>query len=308
MRVLLAVPPSEARLHQVVPLGWALRAAGHEVQVAGPPAFATAINQTGLVAVAVGADEDPAADLVSYAELWRPAVVIWDELVPDGAVCAGAADAVGVRMLGMFDPVDDAAPGDLTVDFLPPSLCADGERRSVRFVPYTGPFVIPSWLRRRPLRPRVLLAVDSVDVEAVFDAVSGVDAEVICAADGVPPDANLPDNVRLLAELPVVAALPTCSAVVHDGAVSSALAALSEGLPQLAVVTGPDDAGLSRRIAEQGAGLLAGPGDPLAEQVGRLLTDSSLRAHAERLRAELATLPSPRDLVPDLVELAGARF
>jgi UDP:flavonoid glycosyltransferase YjiC (YdhE family) len=294
MRVLLAVPPSETRLHQVVPLGWALRAAGHEVQVAGPPAFATAINQTGLVAVA--------GDLMSYAQLWRPAVVIWDDLVPDGAVCAGAVDALGVRMLGMFDPAGGTAPGDLTVDFLPPSLRADGERRSVRFVPYTGPFVIPSWLRRRPLRPRVLLTVASADVGAVFDAVDGVDAEVICAADGVPPDANLPDNVRLLAELPLVAALPTCSAVVHDGAVSAALAALSEGLPQLVVGAGP---GLSRRIAEQGAGLLAGPGDPLAEQVGRLLADPSLRAHAERLRAEVAALPSPRDLVAELATLAA---
>lgn len=280
MRVLLTVPPSRARLHQLVPLCWALRAAGHEVQVAGPPTFADAINQTGLVAVA--------DDVVSYAELWRPAVVIWAS--PEGA--AAAADALSVAVRGESEP----AGADLILDFVPPSL--GGAGRAVRYIPYAGPAVLPAWLRRKPRRPRVLLAAG--DVAAVFAAVGGVDAEVICAADRVPPDAELPANVRLMDDLPLVAALPTCTAVIHDGSTLPTLAALESGLPQLAVTEQGD--GLAARVAEQGAGLRCAPDDL---HVVRLLTDPSLRAGAERLRDELVALPSPRDLVPELAALAA---
>jgi UDP:flavonoid glycosyltransferase YjiC (YdhE family) len=292
MRFLLTIPPSRTRLHQLVPLGWALRAAGHEVQVASRPEFAAAIHLTGFVAVAV--DDEP-GDLVSYAELWRPAVVIWDEQVPAGAAAADAA--VSVRMLGPGDGTE-AADGELTVDFLPPSLrTAAPASRSIRFVPYAGSSVIPAWLRRKPRRKRILLSVDTADIGAAFAAVAGLDAEVLCAADRVPPDADLPDNVRLMADLPLVAAVASCSAVVHDG--SAVLACLESGLPQLAVTSDAD--GLAERVAAQGAGLRCAAGDLTVEHAERLLTDATLREHAERLRDELVALPSPRDFAAELV-------
>jgi UDP:flavonoid glycosyltransferase YjiC (YdhE family) len=307
----------------MVPLGWALRTGGHEVQVASRPAFAETINQTGFVAVAVGGDEgatagdrlsDPAAttDLVAYAELWHPAAVIWDESVAVGAEVAGAVGALSVRMLGMFDPIArdaEEVADHLTVDCLPPSLRAPGEivgrHRSVRYVPYDGPAVLPTWLRRKPRRRRILLATATADIGAVLAAIGGVDAEVICAADRVPPDVHLPDNVRLLEDLPLTAVLPSCSAVVHDGTALPALASLVGGLPQLAVVDEPA-AGLAQRIAGQGAGLLWDASGSPTGHIERLLTDTSLREHAERLRAELAATPSPGDLVPDLVDLVGS--
>ncbi len=320
MRVLLTVPPSAARLHQLVPLGWALRTAGHEVQVASRPAFAETIFHTGFVAVAVGGDEgvtepdrlsDPAAttDLLAYAELWHPAAVIWDESVTAGPAVAGAVGAMSVRMLGMFAG-EAAEPADLTVDCLPRSLRAPdeltGTHRSVRYVPYAGPAVLPTWLRRKPRRRRILVATANSDIAAVLDAIGGLDAEVICAADQVPPDVDLPDNVRLLADLPLTAALPSCSAVVHDGTALPALAALVGGLPQLAVVDEPN-AGLAERIAGQGAGLRWDAGGSLSGHLERLLTDASLREHAERLRDELAATPSPCDLVSDFADLVGSR-
>ena len=58
MRVLFVANPEKAHLLAMVPLAWALRTAGHEVRVAGQPAFADLITQAGLTAVPVGRDAD----------------------------------------------------------------------------------------------------------------------------------------------------------------------------------------------------------------------------------------------------------
>src|SRR5262245_61799742 len=113
MRVLLTIPTSNARLHNMVPLAWALRTSGHEVQVACRPGYASAVNRTGMVAVAVGEDvtsvddwltDQPAVDaLVRYAGLWKPDIVIWDQRAPAGAVAARVTGAVSIRMRGTLD-------------------------------------------------------------------------------------------------------------------------------------------------------------------------------------------------------------
>ncbi|MEV8409225.1 hypothetical protein AB0R12_26575, partial [Streptomyces niveus] len=62
MRVLLVAPSSHTRLHHLVPLGWALRTAGHAVLIAARPAFTEAVTATGFVAVAVGTDAPDGSD------------------------------------------------------------------------------------------------------------------------------------------------------------------------------------------------------------------------------------------------------
>ncbi|CAM3350463.1 activator-dependent family glycosyltransferase [Kibdelosporangium persicum] len=54
MRVLFTVFASKAHMYNVVSLAWAMRAAGHEVYVAGHPDLVDMITSTGLPAVAVG--------------------------------------------------------------------------------------------------------------------------------------------------------------------------------------------------------------------------------------------------------------
>nr|CAJ42338.1 glycosyl transferase [Streptomyces steffisburgensis] len=56
MRVLMTSLAVEAHFNGAVPLAWALRAAGHEVRVAGQPALTEAITRAGLTAVPVGTD------------------------------------------------------------------------------------------------------------------------------------------------------------------------------------------------------------------------------------------------------------
>jgi glycosyltransferase (activator-dependent family) len=58
MRVLFAVNPSRTVFFYMVPLAWALRAAGHEVRFATQAGFADTITQAGLTAVPVGRSYD----------------------------------------------------------------------------------------------------------------------------------------------------------------------------------------------------------------------------------------------------------
>ncbi|WP_372669273.1 nucleotide disphospho-sugar-binding domain-containing protein [Amycolatopsis kentuckyensis] len=285
MRVLLAAPSSPARLHNLVPLAWALRTAGHDVKIAGRPSFVDEILTTGCVAVDLEGDESAA--LVEFAELWRPGVVVSDAAAPAGAAAAEAVEAVAVRLLG---PLDESGPG---FDTVPPSL-RDGvaDARPVRHVPYFGPVVVPGWLRRRARRSRVLLSLtDPAQAGPVFDAVAGLEAEVLWATDParIPDGVTMPANVRLVDAAPPAAVLPTCTAVIHDGDASLALAAVTHGLPQLSLT----ESAIGERIAAAGAGLVgAAPG------VAEL---ASLRGGAEAVRDEIAALPGPRAVVAELV-------
>ncbi|UFQ18666.1 MULTISPECIES: activator-dependent family glycosyltransferase [Streptomyces] len=57
MRVLFVTIPWRSHLHLLVPMGWALQTAGHEVRVASGPELADVITRSGLTAVPVGSDE-----------------------------------------------------------------------------------------------------------------------------------------------------------------------------------------------------------------------------------------------------------
>jgi glycosyltransferase DesVII len=310
MRVLLTTPSSTVRLHNLVPLGWALRTSGHEVQVAGPAEFGPAINRTGFVAVPSDVD-----GVLDYAEVWQPDLVIWDELAPEGAAAAAKTGAASVRVRQAFEPAGDS--GHTTLDSTPPSMLAYSGpgHLAMRHVPYAGSAVVPAWLRRKPRRDRVCLSLDDpgIPLATVFEAVAELDVEAICAleASRVPECATVPDNVRLFDSVPLNALLLTCSAIVHDGTTAPALAALTRGLPQLALTTSAEDRSLPGKLAASGAGLLADPGmvtaSSLAARIRSLVGDPALRAHAGRLAAEVAAMPSPREIVPELVELATVR-
>ncbi|MFD9895179.1 nucleotide disphospho-sugar-binding domain-containing protein [Amycolatopsis sp. NPDC059027] len=347
MRVLLTAPSSVSRLHGLVPLGWALRTGGHEVQIAGRPRFTEEVNRTGFVAVAVGkdlpddaedwlADPDAAAGLADYARRWKPDLVVWEEHAPAGAVAARVTGITAVRMLGLapdrdrlaerleaglavhgLSPDESVLTGRATLDRVPPSLRPEPGDGHVplRYLPYSGPAVVPSWLRRKPRRQRILLtlAEPAAAPAALFDAIAELDAEVICElpAKEVPAGARVPANLRLFDSVPVNAVLGTCSAVVHDGSSTTAITALAHALPQCVVSAVPekDGSSLAHRIAGQGAAVLAGRGEDaavLAERIGLAVSDDAVREAVGRLHTEMAAMPSPHELRPELVRLGRA--
>ena len=61
MRVLMTTWGMRSHFYSLVPLGWALQAAGHEVRVASHPSLAGEISRAGLAAVPIGEDLDFAA-------------------------------------------------------------------------------------------------------------------------------------------------------------------------------------------------------------------------------------------------------
>ncbi|MFC3999723.1 activator-dependent family glycosyltransferase [Nocardiopsis sediminis] len=67
MRVVITQLAATAHLNLMVPIGWALRAAGHEVVVAAQPDIMPAVRQTGLVGVPVGEEARYAEKLAELA-------------------------------------------------------------------------------------------------------------------------------------------------------------------------------------------------------------------------------------------------
>ncbi|MEN8655228.1 nucleotide disphospho-sugar-binding domain-containing protein [Streptomyces sp. 21So2-11] len=330
MRVLLATPSSSERLHNLVPLGWALRAAGHEVQVAGAPAFTPVINATGLVAVAVAADGDATGgedrELARHLARWQPDVVVHDEHAHTAATAAASVGALSVRMLLCGSDGGTEGPGTgpagqprLTIDPTPEPLRAplDPSHLPVRHVPYAGSAELPGWLRRMPKRPRVALTLrgEKAPVGMVLAVLGTLDVDVVAAlpVDRLPQGTAVPDNIRLFDTVPTSALLDSCSFVVHDGGVSAVADALSYGLPQVVLVG--DDSGATasaaRRLAEHGAALVAEPdqqdGAGAAGLVRRLVREPQYREAAARLRHKQLAVPSPRDLVQVLAHAAANR-
>ncbi|MEV0001610.1 nucleotide disphospho-sugar-binding domain-containing protein [Micromonospora sp. NPDC050980] len=76
MRVLCTVSGWPAHWFPMVPVGWALRAAGHEVRVACPPDQAAAVAAAGLVPVPVLGALDMTF-LLRYANLWAARAGTW---------------------------------------------------------------------------------------------------------------------------------------------------------------------------------------------------------------------------------------
>jgi UDP:flavonoid glycosyltransferase YjiC (YdhE family) len=110
--------------------------------------------------------------------------------------------------------------------------------------------------------------------------------------------------VRLLDWVPLGALLAASDAVIHHGGSGTTLTALNAGLPQLVLPQGADQFRNAAVIAKSGAGAVVRPTELDADRLAELANDTSMRAAAAGISAEMATQPTPSDLVPDLIALA----
>lgn len=109
----------------------------------------------------------------------------------------------------------------------------------------------------------------------------------------------LPARVRVEQYVPQNRVLPSCDVVVGHGGSGTTLGALAHGLPMLLVPKGADQFDNAERCEQAGAAIVLPPeevtGDAVRAALGRLLDEPSFRAGAERVAAEIATMPSPAE-------------
>jgi UDP:flavonoid glycosyltransferase YjiC (YdhE family) len=176
---------------------------------------------------------------------------------------------------------------------------------------------VPAWLTAERNRPRVYLTLGTVSygaVEVLNRAIADiapldVDILVTVGPDGEPAAlGEVPDNVHIERFVGQSAVLSLVDLIVHHGGTGTVLGALEVGLPQLVLPQGADQflnaeiltaAGVGRALANDAQG----PG-AISEAVQALLGDSAERQAASRVRDEIAAMPSPSEVVPQLVELA----
>ncbi|MET9078401.1 hypothetical protein ABZX95_41165, partial [Streptomyces sp. NPDC004232] len=126
MRALFITWAWGSHYYPLVPFGWALRAAGHEVLVASHPSFAPIITGSGLPALPVGDDIDVKARIAAEFGTWRPAhrrsadeverlAMRWGALATESAV-AMAVDSYHFAEqwqpdIVVYEPMAYLAPG-----------------------------------------------------------------------------------------------------------------------------------------------------------------------------------------------------
>ncbi|MEU8042323.1 activator-dependent family glycosyltransferase [Streptosporangium sp. NPDC049078] len=221
---------------------------------------------------------------------------------------------------------EDTILGQATVDSMPvwTRFPVEHDYLPVRFVPYNGPAVLPDWLREAGSgRPRVCFTLGvsgrevwggngSIGAADLFEAVADLDLELVATLNAaqLDPGEKVPDNVRIVDYVPLNSLLPGCAAIVHHGGTGTFGTAIAHGIPQLVVPAKLyDEAGMARRLAAEGAGLVLEPeklsARTLRENLLRLIDEPSFRENATRLRDIAEATPAPHDLVRDLEELVA---
>lgn len=279
------------------------------------------------------------ADLSALLPRIRPDLVIY-EMSDIGA--AKAARDAGVpfvsHVIGRSMPAevlqagasqlawlwDDTRPADLMMGDTVIDLWPDSVRDPVVAA-------LPTVFRLRPTpfdldvpmpevgsgRPLVYLTLGTVAfgatevLRAAIDGLARLPVDVLVAVGPGDPAllGPVPDSVRVANFVPQAEVLRRASLVAHHGGTGTVLGTLAAGLPQLVLPQGADQFVNADVLAEVGAAAkLVGPeitADAVFAAAGRLLDSSGAREVAERVAAEIASMPEPADVVAELVTRFG---
>jgi glycosyltransferase len=298
-------------------------------------------------------------DLVAFGREWRPDAIVHDTANFAGAVAAAVLDipnlrhltGVGLRPMewqaGQRSPLPEYAElfhrrgvpvrdvPTMTFDPSPPSLRlpVPTPYLDVRFVPYNGSGLVPSWRPGPARRPavcitwglsvaRAALAMGRAALDPYRQAVEAIcdlDVDVVVTTTAAQLDllGALPERVRVLESAPLQLVLGFCDVIVHQAGDGTALTAAATGIPQLAITRKPDPALTGSRLEAVGAGIhlpyqrLVGEADSrgaITEAVTALLDEPAYREAAVRLRDEIQAQPSPADRVRDLIGLTSQQL
>jgi UDP:flavonoid glycosyltransferase YjiC (YdhE family) len=294
--------------------------------------------------------EAMADDLVDFTGAWRPDLIIYDPTTFAAPLAAAVHDIPAVRHLWGPDltgpqgdsfelTVPDELPalfarfgvsdvdtlGALTVDPCPPSMQVPSpiRRQLMRYVPFNGSGVAPSWLLEPTVKPRICVTWGATVTDmnrpemfmapSVIAAVARLDAEVVVAitADQRSYLGSLPAEVRVVESLPLSLLAPSCDVIIHQGGPGTALTGLAYGVPQLAIPQLPHHMYNARQLAETGAGRHLTADEARAEVIAavteQLIREPGYRAAAAAVRAEMLAQPTPATVVSKLAALRPER-
>jgi hypothetical protein len=229
------------------------------------------------------------------------------------------------RMLGL--PETDQVPWDRPtttyVTAIPQVLWGTSDEvpagtRLVRHEDPEGPVdvEIPS-PREAGRRPRVYATLGSAApgfgsaagaYAAVLAGLGRLDADVLFTVGSFDLGAvgEAPPNVQVESYVAQSVAM-ACDVVVSHGGSGTTIAALTRGLPQVVVPLFADQPHNAARIAAAGIGEsvdVRSAAETLAPAVERVLADPSYRRTAHRVARDLAALPTPADVLADLIPVA----
>lgn len=293
--------------------------------------------------------EAMADDLVDYVGAWRPDLIVYDPTTFAAPLAAAVHGIPAMRHLwgpDLTGPQGDSfeltVPGELpalfarfgvsdvnvlgalTIDPCPPSMQVPSpiRRQLMRYVPFNGPGIAPSWLLEPATRPRVCVTWGSTVTAArgpdmfmapsVIAAVARLGVEVVAAIGAEQRSylGQVPDEVRVVESLPLALLAPTCDAMIHQGGPGTALTGLSYGVPQLAIPQLPHHMYNASRLAQTGAGRYLMAKDASADEIAavaeQLVHEPGYRAAAEAVRAEMLAQPSPAAVVSKLADFSVA--
>ena len=275
------------------------------------------------------AAELTADGLVDVARAWRPEVIVHSEWQLAGPLAAAVLGVPAVRHPTVFarglermprlqrpyfapvlarHGVDVLPEPALELDLCPPSMNSGRPAgQLLRPVPYNGGATVGADLLAASDRPLICVSLGTVvptlsgpdAVRGTLDVLADVDADVVLAIKDVPPE--LPDNVRAAGWLPLSILLGQCALVVHHGGAGTTLTALAAGVPQVIVPRYADHFLNAAAVTERGAGSTAQPRQVSAALIEDALNQPGPRKIAAEIRQEIATMPSPADLVDALV-------
>lgn len=265
---------------------------------------------------------DLAAPIVAASLELPSAHHSFGRLVPRTAWEAAAEETVGLwEQMGLEpEPLCGAFRGPY-LDICPPSFQSEPLPEGARSQILRPTFPAepaeppPPWLERLPDRPTVYVTLGTIFNDlAVFrlllDALADVDCTVVATVgrDNDPASLGvLPDNAIVERYVSQSLILPRAAATVGHGGSGSTLAALAAGLPLLLVPQGADQFENAAQARTLGAARVLMPGElteeAVHEAVVALLEDPSYGAAARGVAAEIATMPTPAEVVPRL--LAG---
>ncbi len=134
---------------------------------------------------------------------------------------------------------------------------------------------------------------------------------VVTLGNGLDPESlgDQPPNVRVAEFIPQEDLLPECAAVISHAGSGTFLGALAAGVPQVLLPQAADQFGNAEAGADGGVGIALWPGEvsvgSIRKALVRVLEEESMRAASERVRNEIAAMPTPDEVVDELIQRYG---